>query len=109
MESVSNDAVRVRINRWVYLGTATAVSISSGICLDLGLPVAAFLGPLLAVLTFPAGVIGLLCATPLIYFGIATQVEAFFITAPVFAIAGMIQWYWIMPRIFGRKIDVNAE
>ena len=57
---------------------------------------------LMLLLTYPVGAIGSLCAMALIYLGIATPKEAFVVAAPVFAIAGYMQWCVFLPRLFRR-------
>jgi len=89
----------MKLNRWVYMVVVATVTVAAGIAVESGGIAALGLALLLPVLTFPLGVVGALCALPLIYFGIATPSEAHFIAAPVYAIAGMLQWYVLLPRL----------
>lgn len=92
---------KIKINRWAYCITVAIISIATGIALESSSPVLKIaFGLLLLAFTFPLGIVGALCAIPLIYTGIAIPSEAYFVAAPIFAIAGMVQWYVLFPRIF---------
>lgn len=95
---------RIKINRWIYSVVVVLVAIGDGLVLDMKLSLASIgLGLALQALTFPMGLIGALCALPLIYTGIATMTEALFLAAPVYAIAGVLQWYVVFPRLFSQR------
>ena len=57
---------------------------------------------LVAFLTYPAGIVGTLFSMALVYPGIATPAEALCVAAPLYAVAGMFQWYVALPLAFGR-------
>jgi hypothetical protein len=98
----------MKLNRWVYMVLVVLVAIASGLALEARNPfVSIGLALLLPVLTFPLGVIGALCVVPLIYLGIATPSEANMLAAPLYAVAGMLQWYVLLPRLY--KTSVTAR
>ena len=87
-----------------YVSVVTVVAAGMGIAQQFGDTVAQVaLALALPALTFPMGLFGALCALPLIYFGIATASEAYVVTAPVYAIAGWLQWYVVFPRLFANR------
>lgn len=55
-----------------------------------------------ALLTYPAGVVGMLAALTAIFFGIATPIESLVIPGPISLAAGYLQWFVVIPRLFGR-------
>jgi len=57
---------------------------------------------LLAVLSYPAGVIGTLAAVTTMWAGILTPAEAVVLATPLFAGAGYLQWYVLLPGFFRR-------
>jgi hypothetical protein len=98
---------RLRINRRVYFIGVTSLGIGAGVTASVidgdGALISLALGSMLiAVLTYPAGVVGTLCGIALIYPGLATQAEVLALFAPVCAMAGVIQWYVVFPKVFGR-------
>jgi hypothetical protein len=95
----------MKLNRWIYMVVVTIVAIAEGVATENPGVTAMGLALLLPVLTFPLGVVGVLCALPLIYFGVATPSEAHFIAAPVYAVAGMIQWYVLLPHMFAKNFN----
>ena len=54
-----------------------------------------------ALLTYPAGIVGILAALPAILFGIATPIESLLISGPISLAAGYFQWFLVIPRLFG--------
>ncbi len=60
-------------------------------------------------LTYPLGLAGATVTIPLIYFGIATKSEAFAVGAPIYAAAGLIQWYAVVPWIVRSRRRVAAR
>ena len=100
----------MKLNRWVYMVIVVIVSIAAGFAIESRNIVA--LGGfvlLLPVLTFPLGVVGSLCALPLIFLGIATPSEAYTVAAPIFALAGMVQWYVLLPRFIAKRSNLALE
>jgi hypothetical protein len=96
---------QLSINRWAYLSVVTVISVGMGIALQFGDTVAQVaLALALPALTFPMGLFGALCALPLIYFGIATTSEAYIVAAPVYAVAGWLQWYVVFPKLFANRV-----
>jgi hypothetical protein len=106
---------RLKFNRWLYFAVVTMIGIGCGvvaatvdgwqgqICYLVG-------AMLVTVLTYPAGIVGAFCGMPFLYMGLATQAEVLAISAPASAIAGMLQWYVILPRIFAHRASAaNAE
>jgi hypothetical protein len=98
---------RLKISRWVYFIGVTSLGIGAGVAGSTGdgsgASISFALGSLLmAVLTYPAGIVGTLCCFVLIYHGLATQAEVLALFAPVYAMAGVIQWYVVFPKIFSR-------
>lgn len=57
---------------------------------------------LVAVLTFPLGSVGAAACATLIYSGLTTPEEAIVLAAPLYAVAGGIQWFHLFPAIFRR-------
>jgi len=96
-----------KFNRWAYFSIVVIVGVAFGVSAG------AFHDPdaqarlvagslLIAVLTYPAGIVGTLFGIALTYPGIATPAEALLVGAPLYAVAGMVQWYVVLPRMFGR-------
>jgi hypothetical protein len=56
-----------------------------------------------ALLTYPAGVVGTLAALPAVFFGIVTPIESLLISGPISLAAGYLQWFVVIPRLFGRS------
>jgi hypothetical protein len=48
-----------------------------------------------------------LSALALIYPGIATVSEASLIAGPIYAVAGMIQWYVLLPKMFRNPAEAE--
>ncbi|MBW8300195.1 MAG: hypothetical protein K0M60_11385 [Hydrogenophaga sp.] len=57
---------------------------------------------LIAVLTFPLGSVGTVACVALVYGGLTTPEEAIVLAAPLYAVAGGIQWFRLFPAIFHR-------
>jgi hypothetical protein len=96
-----------KFNRWAYFSivviVGVAFAVSAGAFHDSGAQDRLVAGALLiAFLTYPAGIVGTLFGMALAYPGIATPAEALFLGAPLYAVAGMVQWYVVLPRVFGR-------
>jgi hypothetical protein len=98
----------MKLTRWVYMALVAIVAVAAGFTVEHGGAAALALALLLPVLTFPLGVVGALCALPMVYLGIATPAEANFIAAPVYAVSGMVQWYIFLPRYAVRKFSTKA-
>lgn len=98
---------RLKINRWAYLALVLLTSVVTGLTVEFRSPVAMVLVLALPALTFPLGVVGSLVTLPLIYTGIVTVSESYVVAAPFSAIAGMLQWYYIFPRLFSSNRAVN--
>jgi len=58
---------------------------------------------LISVLTYPAGVIGTVFCLGMIWSGLVTPTETIALSAPIFAGAGYLQWYVILPKVYGRN------
>lgn len=54
-----------------------------------------------AALTFPLGLVGVLFFWIPVYFGVLTPVESLILSAPIFAASGYLQWFKVLPRVFG--------
>ena len=108
----------MRIKPWVYITLGTVAWLlplaASGVQAELG---AARSGALLAfltiqivaLLTYPAGVAGLLVAFPLFYFGIVTPTETLLILGLISLAAGYLQWFVVIPKLFGRTRSAPPE
>jgi hypothetical protein len=105
----------MRMRRWVYLTLGTlawfvpqavaGVQIASP---GLGTVIPekvliALAAQTVALLTYPAGVVGMLAAMPVLFFGIATPIESLLISGPISLAAGYLQWFVVIPRLFGRS------
>ena len=94
----------------MYMVGVILIAICGGFVEELGSPLARITFALfLPVITFPMGALGALCALALIYPGIATASEAIFIAGPVYAIAGMMQWYVVLPKLFGLRAEAQER
>jgi hypothetical protein len=94
----------ILLHRWFYIAVVVSVAVGSGIAQEnSSVVLQLLLGILLPVLMFPLGVLGALCTSPLIFYGITTPAEAHMIAAPVYAVAGWAQWYLVLPRLFGQR------
>lgn len=104
--------MKIRINRWVYFALGTVASSGpiavvfaqlfypgTGIELDDAI-LSTFGFQSLAVLTYPAGVLGILISLPPIYSGYVTPTEALLIAGPIAIAAGYLQWFVVIPRIW---------
>lgn len=105
---------RLAINRWVYM---TIVAI---VCIAIAILVGEYTGEesvamtlarlalLLALpaLTFPMGLIGAVSVLALIYSGIVTPFEAYFLSMPIFVISGWLQWYVVLPKIYKARLNI---
>ena len=96
------------MNRWVYVAVVIIIAICGGFVAELGSPLGRIVFALiLPLITFPMGAIGALSALVLIYSGLATVSEANLIAGPIYAIAGMMQWYLVFPKIFGTTLEAQ--
>lgn len=101
---------RITINRWAYIVVVVLVTIGVGVAQETGFTLTQLgLALALPALTYPMGVLGSLCALPLIYTGIATVGEAHLIASPIYAIAGWLQWYVVYPKLFGKRINSTFD
>jgi hypothetical protein len=96
-----------KFNRWAYFSIVVIVGVAFGVSAgafhDSGAQARLVAGSLLiAFLTYPAGIVGTLFGMALANSGIATPAEALFVGAPLYAVAGVVQWYVVLPRMFGR-------
>jgi len=103
------------MNRWVYFALGALVCAApitivfvQGIFPALHAELhdtilAAFGFHALAMLTYPAGVLGTLVWLLIIYSGFATPTEALLVAGPVSLVAGYLQWFVVVPRIFSRN------
>ena len=55
----------------------------------------------LAVLTYPAGILGVIVSLATIYLGLLTPAEALLLAGAISLTLGYLQWYVVIPRIFG--------
>ena len=106
--------MKIRINRWVYFAMGAVASCGPiavvfaqlffpGIGIELDDAILSTFGfQSLAVLTYPAGVLGILVSLPPIYSGFVTPTEALLIAGPIAIAAGYLQWFVVIPRIFSR-------
>jgi hypothetical protein len=119
-QAVSVEAPKMSIKRWVYitLGTlAWLMPLAAG-AVQIAFPefrgvipegvLAALSIQALALLTYPAGMAGLLVALPAIFFGLVTPIESLVISGPVAVAAGYLQWFVVIPRLFGRNTGGQA-
>ncbi len=94
----------ILLRPWFYITVVVLVAVGSAVAQEnSSVVMQLLLVLLLPVLTFPLGVLGALCTMPLIYYGITTPSEAQLITAPVYAAAGWLQWYIVLPKLFGKR------
>jgi hypothetical protein len=112
--AASEEVPKMRIKRWVYLtlGTVAWLAPLAAAAVQIVFPefrgvipedfLAALSMQALALLTYPAGMAGLLAALPALYFGIVTPMESLLISGPVSLAAGYLQWFVVIPRLFGR-------
>jgi len=110
---------RIAVNQWVYIAVVAAVCVGQVLIqmlelvtgLQEALPglvsllsnqlvVQTALVMVMQTLTYPLGVVGWLSAFPLYMEGILTQGEFLVAVALVSAVAGWLQWYVVLPRLF---------
>jgi len=60
------------------------------------------------VLTYPAGAVGTVLWLVLVLTGLTTPTEGIALLAPVFAGAGYVQWWVMLPKIYGRNRGGSA-
>lgn len=98
------------MNRWLYILAVVGACTASGLAMESGphflVRLGTGLGPVL--LTYPAGVFGILVAMPLIYYGVATPSEAYLLASPLLALGGYLQWYVSIPWALHRRSRVGA-
>jgi len=58
---------------------------------------------LIPILTYPAGVVGTVFFLIVTLTGLTTLTEGMALAAPIFAGTGYLQWYVILPGVYGRK------
>src|SRR3990167_4888602 len=102
------------MNRWSYfiLGTVACCTPIAVVLGQIMFPevgtelndttLAAFGFQSLAVLTYPAGILGTLVALPTISFSLLTPTEALLLAGPISIAVGYLQWFVVIPRIFSR-------
>lgn len=107
--------MRLRMNRWIYFILCVIASCAPFALGFLGMTfpelgaelsesiisiitVLGFQG--LAVLTYPAGILGTFVSFLAILFGYTTPLEALLVAAPFSITAGYLQWFVVIPRIF---------
>ena len=95
-----NSRKQGRWTLWSYVLAVVLIGLSIGINppTDASLRITLTL-VLLAVLTYPLGVLGTASCLALIYPGIATPAEAVVVCTPIFAAAGLFQWKVVFPRL----------
>src|SRR5262249_29255132 len=110
-DSAWEEVPKMRIKPCVYITLGTVAWLLPLAAYDVQPELgAARSGPLLAfltiqvvaLLTYPAGVAGLLVAFPLFYFGIVTPTETLLILGLISLAAGYLQWFVVIPKLFGR-------
>jgi hypothetical protein len=94
------------MKRWVYVTLCTSVWLVPQAVAAVQFPVPEavlwLLGiQVLALLTYPAGAIGILTAMTAVFFGIVTPIESLFISGPISLAAGYLQSFVVVPRFFG--------
>src|SRR5262245_19592240 len=99
--------VQMRKKRWIYVTLCTLAWLVPQAVAAIqipGLPDMAlwFLcTQVLALLTYPSGAVGILPTLIGIVFGIVTPIEALLISGPISLAAGYLQWFVVVPRLFG--------
>ena len=99
--------VQMRKKRWIYVTLCTLAWLVPQAVAAIQIPgfpdmALWFLGTqVLALLTYPAGAVGILPTLIGIVFGIVTPIEALLISGPISLAAGYLQWFAVVPRLFG--------
>ena len=98
------------MNRMLYLVLCALVCVAPIVVVAIGmgwpLDDAAAAGIalwLIPILTYPAGAIGTVFFLIVTLTGLTTLTEGMALAAPIFAVAGYLQWYVILPKVYGRK------
>jgi hypothetical protein len=96
------------MKRWVYVTLCTLAWLVPQAVATVQFPVPEaalwFLGiQVLALLTYPAGAVGILTAMTAVFFGIVTPIESLFIYGPISHAAGYLQWFVVVPRFFATR------
>jgi hypothetical protein len=94
------------MKRWVYVTLCTLAWLVplaiAAVQAPVPEPILVFFGmQVVALLTYPAGVVGILIAMSAIFFGIATPIESLVFFSPVSFAIGYLQWFVVVPRLFG--------
>ena len=63
----------------------------------------------LSALTYPAGLVGTIACSVMIYSGLFTPTEAVFCAAPFYIGAGYFQWYVLIPKHFRARSAAEAD
>ncbi len=107
--------MRLRMNRWIYFILCVIASCAPFAVVYLGMSFPELGAELnesmitalgfqgLAVLTYPAGILGTLVSFPAILLGYTTPLETLLVAAPFSIAAGYLQWFVVIPRIFARQ------
>jgi hypothetical protein len=119
--AASEGTPNVKIKRWVYvtLGTLAWFAPLAVVSVQAALPASRTMASenllvalsvqAVALLTYPAGAVGMLATLPAIYLGIATPAEAMVVAGPISLAAGYLQWFVVIPRLFGRTPDIPPK
>ena len=100
------------MNRILYLALCALVCVAPivvvVVAIGMGWPVTDGMAAgiallLIPILTYPAGVVGTVFFLIMSLTGLTTLTEAMALAAPIFAGAGYLQWYVILPKVYGRK------
>ena len=103
----------MRMKRWAYVALGTLAWFVPQAVAGAHLPALGTVIPedvltalgmqTVALLTYPAGVVGTLAALPAVFFGIVTPIESLLISGPISLAAGYLQWFVVIPTLFGRS------
>jgi len=101
---------RNHMNRILYLALCALVCVAPIVVVAIGMgwPVTDGMAAgiallLIPILTYPAGVVGTVFFLIVSLTGITTLTEGMALAAPIFAGAGYLQWYVILPKVYSRK------
>ena len=105
------DGMKLNFHRWTYIILCMLACVmplalllvqrSSDFSSSVGDTLLGAIGNLaISVLTYPAGLVGTIAFSALIYAGVATPSEAVLCAAPLYIGAGYLQWYVLVPRHF---------
>src|SRR5262249_2969524 len=103
------------MNRILYLALCALVCVAPIVVVAVGMgwplddaTAAGIALLLIPILTYPAGVVGTVFLLIVSLTGLTTLTEATALATPIFAGAGYLQWYVILPKVYGRK-DRGSE